>query len=62
MGCVVYFVETGGNHPFDKGHDDDFTIHENVKNYNPCDFRLLIDKPKANNLIQKMIQHDRISR
>ncbi|XP_019858345.1 PREDICTED: serine/threonine-protein kinase ppk4-like [Amphimedon queenslandica] len=62
MGCVIYFVETGGSHPFDKGHDDDYTIHQNVKNYDRCDFRLLHGKPKATALIKKTIQLDRASR
>ena len=62
MGCVIYYVETGGNHPFDKGHDDDYTIHENVKNYDPCDFRLLDGKPIATALIRKMIELERASR
>uniref|UniRef100_A0A1X7UFY8 Protein kinase domain-containing protein n=1 Tax=Amphimedon queenslandica TaxID=400682 RepID=A0A1X7UFY8_AMPQE len=60
MGCVIYFAETGGNHPFDTGDNAD--IDQNVKMYKKCDFSLLDDKPKAKDLIEKMIQLDKYSR
>ncbi|XP_011408729.1 PREDICTED: serine/threonine-protein kinase/endoribonuclease IRE1-like [Amphimedon queenslandica] len=62
MGCVIYFAETDGNHPFDTGDSRGAAIHLNVKNYNPCDFHLLNGKPKATALILKMIKRDRASR
>ncbi|XP_019856093.1 PREDICTED: uncharacterized protein LOC109584702 isoform X2 [Amphimedon queenslandica] len=62
MGCVIYFAETDGHHPFDTGDSRGAAIHQNVKDYNPCDFRLLDGKPIASALINKMIQHNRASR
>ena len=62
MGCVIYFAETDGSHPFDKGDSRGAVIHQNVKKYDPCDFCLLNDKPKAMDLIKKMIKQDRAAR
>ena len=60
MGYVIYFAETDGNHPFDTGDNAD--VDQNVKMYKKCDFYLLNGKPKANDLIQRMIQLDRALR
>ena len=62
MGCLIYYVVTKGRHPFNKGHDNDYTVHQNVKNYVICDFQLLNDKPVARALIKNMIKRNKDSR
>ncbi|XP_019857567.1 PREDICTED: uncharacterized protein LOC109585859 [Amphimedon queenslandica] len=62
MGCIIYYVLTKGRHPFNKGHDNDYTVHQNIKNYMICDFQLLNDKPVARALIKNMMKHNKDSR
>ncbi|XP_019854373.1 PREDICTED: calcium-dependent protein kinase 3-like isoform X1 [Amphimedon queenslandica] len=62
MGCVTYYLITKGHHPFNRGHDNVFRIHQNVKNYVTCDFQLLNDKPLARALIKNMIKYNKDSR